>query len=70
MKIRIQGSKVIKFIKAKNGRTYQEAYSFNRYGVSNLMRRISQAGSFTFDDDQSLENFERLADLLKTGRLF
>ena len=52
MKIRIQGSKVIKFIKAKNGRTYQEVYSFNKYGVSNLMRRISQVGSFTFDDDQ------------------
>lgn len=70
MKIRIQGSKVIKFIKAKNGRTYQEVYSLNKYGVSNLMRRLSQYGSFTFDDDQSLENFERLADLLKTGRLF
>ena len=69
MKIRIQGSKVIKYIKAKNGRIYQETFDLSKYGVSNLMRRLSQVGNFTFDDEESLGNFERLADLLKTGRL-
>ena len=69
MKIRIQGSKVIKYIKAKNGKTYQEPFDFSKYGVSNLMRRMSEIGNFNFDDDKSLENFERLADLLKSGRL-
>lgn len=69
MKIRIQGNKIIKYTKAKNGRTYQETFDLSKYGVSNLMRRLSTVGSFTFDDEESLENFERLADLLKMSRL-
>lgn len=69
MKIRIQGNKIIKYTKAKNGRTYQETFDLSKYGVSNLMRILSTVGSFTFDDEESLENFERLADLLKMGRL-
>ena len=69
MKIRIQSSKVIKYIKAKDGRTYQEYCDLSKYGVSNLMRRMLEIGNFNFDDDKSLENFERLADLLKSGRL-
>ena len=69
MTIRIQGSKVIKYIKAKDGRTYQESFDLSKYGVSNLMRRMLEIGNFNFDDDKSLENFERLADLLQSGRL-
>lgn len=69
MKIRIQGNKIIKYTKAKNDRTYQETFDLSKYGVSNLMRILSTVGSFTFDDEESLENFERLADLLKMGRL-
>ena len=69
MKIRIQGNKIIMYAKDKNGCTCSETYFFTRYGVSNLMRRVSEFGRFDFDDVTSFDNFERISDLWKKRKL-
>ncbi|GAX46782.1 hypothetical protein [Pseudolactococcus reticulitermitis] len=69
MKIRIQGSKVIRYIKAKDGKTYTETFDFSRHGVSNLMRRLSAVGKFDLDDEKSEKNLNYLSDLLVNNRL-
>lgn len=53
MKIRIQGNKIIKYTKAKNGRTYQETFDLSKYGVSNLMRRLSTVGILVVGDKKN-----------------
>lgn len=53
MKIRIQGHKIVRYYKAKNGITYSETFDFSRYGVSNLMRHLAGLGKFDLDDQKS-----------------
>ena len=69
MKIRIQGSKIIRYYQDERGRTKSETYFFNNHGVSNLIRRLSAMSSFTFDDEESFNAFSRVSDLLKIGKL-